>query len=339
MRCRWQTWTMPEIMSAALPEADAYASWRPGGAYALDKTLGILRRGPGDPTIKVTGTRAWLCFHTPGGPVTLALSRSGGLSPTIELRAWGPGAEEAIDRGLHLVGAYDDWSAFDDRHCLVPLPGVVAQSRKFNQGLRFPSTGRVFDALLPAILEQKVTVIEANFAWRYVCEAVGEIPPGPAPADMRLPPTPAAIRSLQPWQWHQARVDAGRAATAVRAAAAAASLERWGRLELGTRRENVAGTGTLAAALSSIPGIGVWTVAEVLQRTHGSADHVSVGDYHLAAFVGQVLTGRRVDDAGMLELLAPWSGHRQRVVRLIGLSGHRKQAFGPRLAPMDHRRR
>jgi hypothetical protein len=52
-----------------------------------------------------------------------------------------------------------------------------------------------------------------------------------------------------------------------------------------------------------------------------------------------VLTGRRVDDAGMLELLAPFTGHRQRVVRLIGLSGQRKQAFGPRLAPMDHRRR
>ena len=98
-----------------------------------------------------------------------------------------------------------------------------------------------------------------------------------------------------------------------------------------------AGLAALARRLESVPGIGPWTTAEALQRSHGAADLVSVGDYHLAQFVGQVLTGRRTDDAGMLRLLAPWAGHRQRVVRMIGLSGERKQAFGPKLAPADHR--
>jgi len=75
----------------------------------------------------------------------------------------------------------------------------------------------------------------------------------------------------------------------------------------------------------------------VVQRTHGCPDSISVGDYHLAAYVGAALTGRRTDDAGMLRLLAPWAGHRQRVVRMLGLSGFRKPTFGPRMTIQDHR--
>ncbi|MCZ4151053.1 hypothetical protein BZG21_42465 [Escherichia coli] len=97
--------------------------------------------------------------------------------------------------------------------------------------------------------------------------------------------------------------------------------------------------GTLEAAMASVPGIGPWTIAETLQRSHGSADHISVGDFHLADFVGQVLAGSRISDAQMLDLLAPYAPHRQRVVRLLQLSGQRKQSFGPRYAPLDHRRR
>ena len=62
-------------------------------------------------------------------------------------------------------------------------------------------------------------------------------------------------------------------------------------------------------------------------------------DYHLAAAVGFALTGRLgVDDDGMLELLEPWRGHRQRVIRLIGCSGARKPRHGPRMTIQDHRR-
>ncbi|MDN6499251.1 MAG: 3-methyladenine DNA glycosylase, partial [Yaniella sp.] len=45
------------------------------------------------------------------------------------------------------------------------------------------------------------------------------------------------------------------------------------------------------------------------------------------------------DDAGMLELLEPWRGHRQRLVRLIYASGIRFSRFGPRLAATDFRDR
>jgi hypothetical protein len=47
-------------------------------------------------------------------------------------------------------------------------------------------------------------------------------------------------------------------------------------------------------------------------------------------------TGRpRGDDDEMCELLEPWAGQRQRVVRLIELSGVHAPRFGPRLAPLD----
>ena len=54
---------------------------------------------------------------------------------------------------------------------------------------------------------------------------------------------------------------------------------------------------------------------------------------------GYALTGTRVDDDGMLELLAPWAGQRQRVIRLIEASGVREPRRAPRLHPEDHRDR
>ena len=89
--------------------------------------------------------------------------------------------------------------------------------------------------------------------------------------------------------------------------------------------------------LQTLPGIGVWTSAETAQRAHGDPDAPSVGDYHLPAFVGWALIGRPVDDDGMLELLEPWAGHRQRVMRLLAASGFRKPRFGPRITIQDHR--
>jgi 3-methyladenine DNA glycosylase/8-oxoguanine DNA glycosylase len=91
--------------------------------------------------------------------------------------------------------------------------------------------------------------------------------------------------------------------------------------------------------LRTIPGIGVWTAHEVVQRSHGDPDSVSVGDFHVAKRVGWALTGERVDDDGMLELLAPWAGHRQRVVRLIEAAGIGYERHGPRMTIVDNRAR
>ena len=61
--------------------------------------------------------------------------------------------------------------------------------------------------------------------------------------------------------------------------------------------------------LRPLPGIGAWTSAEIRQRAAGDPDAVSVGDYHLPNG-GRLGAGRPAgaDDAGMLELLAPYAG-------------------------------
>ena len=180
-------------------------------------------------------------------------------------------------------------------------------------------TGKVFESLVPAVLEQKVTGKEAVAAFAALIARYGEQPPGPAPAAMRIPPPAEVWRTIPSWDWHRAAVDPRRMRTVMAASHVAARLE-----------EAVGMTGEAALTrLQAVPGIGVWTAAEIAQRAFGDPDTVSYGDYHVAAHVGWALVGKPVDDDGMMELLEPWRGHRQRVVRLIQLSGVAKPRFGP----------
>jgi len=72
--------------------------------------------------------------------------------------------------------------------------------------------------------------------------------------------------------------------------------------------------------LSSVHGIGPWSVAEVARIALGDADAVSVGDFHVPNIVAWALAREpRGSDERMLELLET--------------SGIRAPAFGPRMAP------
>jgi 3-methyladenine DNA glycosylase/8-oxoguanine DNA glycosylase len=142
---------------------------------------------------------------------------------------------------------------------------------------------------------------------------------------MRVMPGPEVWRRIPSWDWHRAGAEAVRARTIVNAARHAAKLEAAGSSAEGDR------------LLRALPGIGVWTSAEIRQRAYGDADAVSVGDYHVPSLVGWALTGAKTDDAGMLRLLAPYQGHRHRVVRLLLLSGRRPPARGPRMPARDYR--
>jgi len=313
--------------------ADARLRWHPGGPYDLLQSLGPLRRGHGDPSIRVTPDgQIWMAFTTPAGPATLRLVSAGPPSgPWVEASAWGSGAAEAAASVPRLLGRDDDWTAFDEPAFHATLPAMVADARRRNRALRLPATGRMIDSLVPTVLEQKVTVMEARRGYRYLMYRFGTAAPGAgtvAPANLLIQPTPQQWLRIPSWEWHKAGVGPQRSATVMRALRSAVALERLAELP----------AAEAAARLQTIPGIGVWTAAEVVQRTHGCPDSIAVGDYHLAAYVGAALTGRRTDDAGMLRLLAPWAGHRQRVVRLIGLSGFRKPVFGPRMTIQDHRR-
>ncbi|MDQ0074864.1 DNA-3-methyladenine glycosylase family protein [Arthrobacter oryzae] len=324
--------TITDVPAGLAAAADASLRWHPGGPFNLLQTLGTLMRGNGDPAFASRPDGLWMSFTTPDGPATLRLTVSGDpREPSVDVQAWGAGAEDAISTSPRLLGSDDDWSGFDHPGFHATLPRMVVEARRRNLALRLPATGRMVDSLVPTILEQKVTVIEARRGYRYLMYRFGTSAPAAgaaAPAGLLVQPTPEQWLRIPSWEWHKAGVGPQRSATVMRAVRSAVALER---LAGFTAAE-------ASAKMQTIPGIGTWTTAEVVQRTHGCPDSIAVGDYHLAAYVGAALTGRRTDDAGMLKLLAPWAGHRQRVVRMIGLSGFRKPTFGPRMTIQDHRR-
>ncbi len=291
--------------------------WRSDRPLDLGLTLEPLRHGGGDPAWRRTADGAvWRTCRTPDGPGTLRVAARGGL---VTGAAWGAGAGWLLETLPALLGADDDVSGF------VPEHEVVRHAAKRYEGFRIGRTFRVMEALVPAVLEQKVVCEEAWRAWRWLLRRYGEPAPGPAPEGMRVFPEPEVWRSIPSWDWHRAGAEAVRARTIVNAARHAVKLEAAG------------GSADADRLLRALPGIGVWTSAEVRQRSHGDADALSVGDYHLSSLVGWALTGRRTDDAGMLRLLAPYRGHRHRVSRLLKLGGARPPARGPKMAPRDYR--
>ena len=297
------------------------ARYCPPRRVELRHALGPLAQGRTDPTIRRDADGWWLTLRLASGIASLLLRER---TDAVEARAWGPGAEEAIAGVPALLGDGDDDSGFEPaRHPLV------ARLHHETPGLRLARTGRVLPALIPSVLGQKVTGIEAKAAWRQLVTRHGEPAPGPAPLGMRVVPTAVVWRRIPSWEWHRAGVGPQRSDTLMRVLAVADALER------------CAGESSTETArrLRTVVGIGPWTVAETLQRSHGDPDAVSVGDLHLCKRVGTALIGRRVDDDGMLELLEPWRGHRQRVVRLIEAAGIGYERHGPRLAIPEHRTR
>ncbi|MEV6022731.1 DNA-3-methyladenine glycosylase 2 family protein [Streptomyces sp. NPDC052036] len=291
-------------------------TWAPPGPLDLGLVLGPLRRGPADPTFRATPDGSvWRASHTPQGPGTLRVALRHG---TAEAEAWGPGADWLLEHLPELLGASDDPGAFEPRHRLLAL------TWKRRPGLRLTRTGLVLESLIPSVLEQKVTTDEAYRAWRLLVRKFGEPAPGPAPGRMHVMPAPRTWALIPSWEWHRAGVDDKRASTILRAVRLAARLEQATGMEPAEAQ----------ARLEVVPGIGPWTSAETVQRSHGAADSVTVGDLHLPGIVGYALAGdRTADDERMLSLLEPYAGQRHRAARLILLSG----SVPPRRAPRMRR--
>ena len=289
------------------------------------RTLSVQGRGRGDPTFTTDEAGAiWRTSLTPDGPATIRVLPARTPSPAhdpgptaaetpdattrVRAQAWGPGAQWLLDALPGALGLYDDASEFAE---VADAHPVIRDAARRHPDLRIGRSGRLLEALVPAILEQKVVVLEAHRAWRILLAKYGTPPPGPAPRGLRVFPPPAVWRRIPSWDWHRAGVEGVRAETIIRAASVADSLERLLTL---THEE-------ADRKLRTIPGIGVWTSAEARQRAAGDPDAVSVGDYHLKNVVGWALAGKaRSSDEEMLALLEPFKGHRHRATRLIGLS-------------------
>jgi 3-methyladenine DNA glycosylase/8-oxoguanine DNA glycosylase len=281
--------------------------------------LGVHRRGRGDPTYRVLpdGSHA-RGIRTPEGPATLAVAVDAG-GGAVQARAWGVGADWVLERVPRMLGADDDPAGFTPP---APLAGVWRR----HQHWRLGATDLVMESLVPSIIEQKVTGQEAFAAFRRLVRRYGEQAPGPGGFDLWVQPDPQTLRSIPSWEWLRLPLDGGRSRPLLTAAKVAPALERAGAasLEEFDRR------------LRTLPGVGVWTSAEVRSTALGDADAVSFGDYHVAKDVGWALVGEEVDDDALAELLEPYRPHRHRVQRLVALGGLGRPRRGPRMAPRTH---
>ncbi|MGI9084733.1 MAG: DNA-3-methyladenine glycosylase family protein [Aeromicrobium sp.] len=259
------------------------------------------------------------------GPVAVSLVQRD--IHTVEADAWGPGADAMLSTLPKALGIDDDASEFAPVH-----PAVADALRRF-PGLRVPWTGRVLEALIGAVIEQRVVGKDASASWRRLLLRHGDPAPGPAPDGMRVFPTPLAWASLPSWEWHRAGVDPQRYRTAQACARVGPQLER--------ACSRVDDRAAAYRALRSIPGVGVWTAAEVGCRALGDADAVPFGDFHLGHLVGIGLVGRRLHhDDEIADALEPYRPQRYRAVRLLALSPLvRLERRGPRAPRVDHRAR
>jgi len=308
--------------------------WRPDGPVSVAATLSCLRRGPGDPCYRVDDAGGvWRATRTPDGPALLVV-RARPQDGELAAQAWGAGAGWVLDGAPALLGSEDDASGFvpADEH-----PRLRAAFRA-RPGWRVIRSRAVFEALVPAALEQRVTGREARDAWRLLVRRYGEPAPGPAAvpdaahaaahpaAGLLVPPPPAVWLQIPQADWLKAGVDLARRRVICAAAQVAPRLEE----TVGLPAEEV------SRRLRSLRGLGIWTAAEIRQRAHGDPDAFSFGDFHVAANVSWALTGQVMDDAGVAEVIERYRGHRYRVQRLLELDGVARPRRGPRRSLPAH---
>ncbi len=281
----------------------------------LGSTLGaaaILTTG----TTRIGRTEAWRACRTPDGPGTVHLAVAG---PNVEATAWGPGRDWMLEHSPDLCGASDTPEDFVTDHPLV------SRIQRRRPDLRIGRTHLVFEALVPAILGQKVTGLESKRSMRRILQRHGEPAPGPEP--LMVLPAPEVLAGLPSWDYHTLGVERKRAETIKRVAERARKLETAAAMS----------PSDAARLLTAFRGVGAWTAALVTDAVLGDADAVPVGDFHIPNMVTWALAGEpRGTDARMLELLEPFAGHRGRVIRLLKAGGYSAPKYGPRKAVRSH---
>jgi len=287
--------------------------------FPADVTSAVRRSSlPGaDPCIRVAHDGTWRTSRTPEGPATV---RVVDRPAEVVADAWGPGAGWMAERLATMAGLHDDRAGFDPS--TVPFVAELARRRP---AFRIGRSDRLVEALIPTILGQRVAAVEAARSYRALVRVFGG--PAPGPADLPLPPDPARLARLTAFQLHRFGVESHRAATIIATCRRAASVDRL------TDRP----VAEAASALATLRGIGPWTITTVRGLVWGDPDAAVVGDYNLPHAVAWVMAGEaRASDERMLELLAPFPGHRGRVQQLVVRhGGPPRRAPRARLLPLS----
>lgn len=309
--------------------------WKADWPISLLAIFKPLQQGSSDPCLALgrVGTREWVwrTVDTPDGPAVQHLQSEGG---SVTSTGWGPGAEFLSQRVPQDLGSADSLGDFDPV-AVVAQAHSAALREHGPQRLRHwrvPAVRAVPQVLIPAILGQRVTAVEAHRGWAFVVRRYGESAQRFAPAapiHMTVPPTLAKWRTIPSWDWHAAGIDSARSETVMRCLEELSSSHLW-----------TAEPVKIRARLRAVPGYGVWTDALLATQSFGDADAVPFRDFHICHAVCHAFLGaHRGSDEQMAEVLAPWAGHRFRVVRMVALAGISAPRRGPRLAPTDHRNR
>lgn len=267
--------------------------------YRIGDTLAYIGRDPASPTERVRGRTAARALSLAGGPARVTVELAAGHARCrIE-------AERtlAADERAAAHTAVVRWLALDSD----PGPGREAAHRDHwrrllarRPGLRIPRTPTVFEGLTWAIVGQQVNLAFAYRLRRRVIELSGE----------RLDPwfvchpTPARLAAIDPADLigHQlSRRKAEYLLEAARAVAGGLDLEAM-----------PSGSATRAAErLSSLRGVGPWTVQYVLMRGGGFGDCLPASDVALARAAQSFFALDHRPDAREVErLLEPFAPHR-----------------------------
>lgn len=246
----------------------------------------------------------------------------------VDAEAWGAGADWLLDRLPQWLGADDDLAGFDPA-----LDDRVARLWRQHGRFRLAAIGVIWQELLLVIIGQRVASGSAIQSWIKMCHRWSE--PAPGPCELMLPPDPAVIAAVPYTAMHEIGIERRRADAINIAARRANRLEE-------------AASMTAADAvtrLTALPGLGMWTATATLAVSLGDPDTVIVGDYGMPTLANYFFTGdaRRLPpepdgDRIMLEHLAPWTGHRHRVMRLLMASGVSVPRRAPRARNPDIRR-
>lgn len=276
------------------------------------RTLGPLRHSGSDPTSARHGDTFWKALHTDQGPATVAARPTG--PGAVTFWAWGAGSGAALDEADAWLGLDDPLEAFDPS----PHP-VVERLARARRGVRMGRFGHVFERMVPTILGQLVIAQEAKRSHHRLVRRFGATAPGPL--NLLLSPTADTLAEVGSHEFHRVGVERKRADIIRRVARHGRRVDATMQLE----------PSDAYRYLLSLPGIGPWTVMSIGRVCYGDADAVVVGDYNLPHTVAWALAGkRRSDDAEMLELLAPFAGHRGRVQAMLKGAG-KPPRHGPKM--------
>ena len=278
-----------------LPPPTAATTYRP--SHPVDLGFSLM----GVKTVRRRAGVHWWTTDTPEGIAAVAFRAAGGL---VRADSWGPGTDWALTQLPALLGA-DDHTAAEFRPRHDPLRRLVDTF----PAVRIGATGRWYEALATSVIGQRVVTADAVASREQLSRRHGTAPPaGPANSF----PSPEALLRLTDHDLHRAGIERSRGRVLRIAAKYADRVERL--------RDVAAADAT--EWLQRLPGVGPWTTGLTTAIAGGDPDAVPIGDLHIPRMVTFALTGRDDgDDETMLEVLAPYAGHRQRVVRLVKLGG------------------